>query len=165
VSMSRNSTPVQIRILTKPEVKFVEKPWGWERWIADGSPTFRYALKEIFIKAPHKSSIQVHKDKQETNYIERGRGILHYSLTPIDVEAYLHGRYSQDELDEMLASLRQQELLPGTVFHIFPGFIHRVEASEDLTMIEASSIELDDVIRLEDDTGRGHGRIASEHKQ
>ena len=162
--MIEGQSGVQVRILEMPQVKLVDKPWGWERWIADGSPTFRYALKELFIKAPHKTSIQVHKDKQETNYIQRGRGILHYSLAPIDVEAYLRGRYTEDELSEMINSLERRELLPGTVFHIFPEFIHRVEAVEDLLMIESSTIELDDVVRLKDDAGRGHGRIASEHK-
>ena len=48
---------------------------------------------------------------------------------------------------------------------IKPGCIHRIEALEDLTIIESSSIELDDVIRLEDDTGRPSGRIESEHSK
>ena len=162
--MSRVQSPVHLQILTMFEVELVEKPWGWDRWIADGSPTFRYALKEIFIRAPHKSSIQVHKDKQETNYIQSGRGILHYSPAPFDVQAYAEGRVGQDEVDRIIDTLEQQELLPGTVFHIHPGLIHRVEAVEDLLMIEASSIELDDVFRLRDDAGRGHGRIAAEHE-
>jgi len=153
-----------IRILEMSQVKLVNKPWGWERWIADGSPTFRYALKEIFIRAPNKSSIQVHKDKQETNYIQRGKGILHYSPLLFDVQAYVEGRIDQGEVDRLIDSFDQQELLPGTVFHVHPGAIHRIEAVEDLLMIESSSIELDDVFRLKDDAGRSHGRIDSEHK-
>ena len=152
-----------VQILAIPQVKLVEKPWGWERWIADGTPTFPYALKEIFINAPHKSSLQFHQSKQETNYIQGGRGILHYSREPINVTDYLQGRYSKEKLDELAGSLEQRELMPGTVFHIFPGFIHRIEAVEDLTMIEASSVELDDIFRLQDDSGRGHGRIPNEH--
>ena len=91
-----------IRILEMSQVKLVNKPWGWERWIADGSPTFRYALKEIFIRAPNKSSIQVHKDKQETNYIQRGKGILHYSPLLFDVQAYVEGRIDQGEVDLLM---------------------------------------------------------------
>lgn len=161
----QNVMEEQIRILSSEQAKLVEKPWGWERWIADGSPSFRYALKEIFIRAPYKSSIQFHKAKQETNYVQKGRAILHYSTEPIDIEAYLSGNYSQDQIAEIINNLQKKEIVPGMVFHVFPGFIHRVEAVEDLTMIEVSTIELDDVYRLQDDSGRGHGRIDREHKQ
>ena len=40
------------------DIKKVDKPWGYEKWIADGSPNFRYALKEILLKSKFKSSIQ-----------------------------------------------------------------------------------------------------------
>ena len=49
------------------------------------------------------------------------------------------------------------------VIHVKKGCIHRVEAIEDMTMLEASTIELDDVIRLQDDTERSDGRITHEH--
>ena len=52
---------------------------------------------------------------------------------------------------------------PGDIFHVKPGYIHRVEALTDLTMIESSTIELDDVFRLKDDSNRGDGKIDSEH--
>lgn len=42
------------------DVRFVKKPWGYEKWIADGNPNFKYALKEIFLKAGNKSSLQFH---------------------------------------------------------------------------------------------------------
>ena len=160
----QNVMEQQIQILSCEEAKLVEKPWGWERWIADAEPSFRYALKQIFIRAPYKSSIQFHKDKQETNYVQKGRAILHYSAEPIDLDAYLNGRYSEDKIAQIIASLKSREIVPGMVFHVFPGFIHRVEAIEDLTMIEVSTTELDDVYRLQDDSGRGHGRIESEHQ-
>ncbi len=153
-----------IEILRIEQIKLVRKPWGYERWIADGAPTFGYVLKEIFIRAPHRSSIQFHKDKQESNYIQKGRGILHYSVDPIDIERYVAGNYRQEELNAMISGMRQHELVAGTVFHIRPGFLHRVEAVEDLVMVEASTVDLDDVFRLADDTGRGHGRIDSEHQ-
>ena len=53
---------------------------------------------------------------------------------------------------------------PGDIIDVKPGQIHRVIALTDLIFIEASSIELDDVIRLNDDTNRGHGKINSEHE-
>jgi hypothetical protein len=161
--MPENVT-ARIEVVEIDNVRLVVKPWGWERWIADGSPTFPYALKEIFITAPYKSSVQVHRKKQETNYVQAGRGVLHYATEPLDVDALAEGKYSSGDLDRIVEGLKRRELLPGTVFHVFPGFVHRVEAIEDLTMVEASSTELDDVYRLRDDTSRGHGRIDSEHK-
>ena len=55
------------------------------------------------------------------------------------------------------------ELKRGKVVHLKPGCIHRIESLDDLIIIESSSIELDDIIRLEDDSGRENGRIESEH--
>lgn len=153
----------KIRVLDIKIVKIVNKPWGWERWIADGTPNFPYALKEIFMKAPYKSSVQFHKDKQETNYIQKGNGILHYSHEPINIYKFIEGGYTQKEINRFIKNLRQERLVPGKVFHIYPGFIHRVEALKDLLMIESSSVELDDVFRLQDDTGRKHGKIKKEH--
>ncbi len=49
------------------------------------------------------------------------------------------------------------------VFHVKPGIIHRVEAIEDLTLIESSTIELDDVYRIHDEWKRHDGKIESEH--
>ena len=80
-----------------------------------------------------------------------------------DVEKHENNEYSKDDITKFLAELKQQELTKGKVVHIKPGCIHRIEALEDLTIIESSSVELDDVIRMEDDTGRPNGRIESEH--
>ncbi len=155
---------MSVQIFSIDEVRVVTKPWGHEKWIAHGEPDFKYALKEIFIRAPHRSSIQFHKDKQESNYIQSGRGVLHYSIEPVDMERYLADGYSREELDALVDAMVQKELVPGTVFHIRPGYLHRVEAVEDLLMIESSTVEIDDVLRLADDSGRGHGRIGREHK-
>ena len=48
-------------------------------------------------------------------------------------------------------------------FHVKPGIIHRVEAVEDLTLIESSTIELDDVYRINEEWDRLNGNIESEH--
>jgi mannose-1-phosphate guanylyltransferase len=45
-----------------------------------------------------------------------------------------------------------------------PGYVHRVVATTDLEFMETSTTELDDVIRLQDDQGRTHGRINQEHE-
>ena len=153
-----------ITILTMENVKTVSKPWGHERWIADGSAPFRYALKEIFIKAGNRSSVQFHESKQETNVVKEGRGVLHYSDEPMDISRYKAGGYTADECRALVASLKQRTLEPGMVFHVQPGFLHRVESVDDLLMVEASTTELDDVLRLADDANRPSGRIESEHK-
>ena len=147
------------------DIKKVDKPWGYEKWIADGSPNFRYALKEILLKSKFKSSIQFHEFKEETNYIQKGEGILHYDPDPINFEKYKNNEYSEDEFIGIMNNLKKQKLYPGIVFHIKPGIIHRVEAITDLTMIESSTIELDDVVRLNDEWGRHDGKIESEHQK
>jgi len=145
------------------ETETVKKPWGYEKWIAKGSPDFKYALKEIFFRAPHRTSIQFHKIKEETEYFIKGKGIFHYYPDPIDLDKFEKGLYSDDDIKKIINNLEKKELVPGTVIHVRRGCIHRVEAIEDLTMLEASTTELDDVVRLQDDTGRSHGRVESEH--
>ncbi len=116
-------------------MKQVTKPWGYEKWITEeGSP---YFLKEIFMKKGMRSSLQSHKKKDETNYILKGRLILEAG----GIKEFWEGGY----------------------FHISPNVIHRVTAITDILMIEASTPEVDDVIRYADDTNRPSGRIESEH--
>jgi quercetin dioxygenase-like cupin family protein len=146
------------------DVHTVKKPWGYEKWIADGNPNFSYALKEIFFKAPYKTSIQFHKYKEETNYVQNGKGKFFYSKDPINVESFKKNEYSNESLQKIINELEQTDLIPGVVIHIKPGCVHRVEAIEDLTIIETSSTHLDDVFRINDEWGRINGKIDSEHR-
>ena len=107
------------------QVKKVIKPWGHELWLASNHNDSKYALKEIFIKSPHASSIQFHEIKD---------GLISHKLSS------------------------------GSVFHVKPGFVHRVISTNDLKMVETSTLHLDDVFRIFDESGRGHGKIDSEHK-
>uniref|UniRef100_A0A6M3JAM2 Putative mannose-6-phosphate isomerase n=1 Tax=viral metagenome TaxID=1070528 RepID=A0A6M3JAM2_9ZZZZ len=116
-------------------MKIVTKPWGYEKWI---SVTDKYVMKEIFMVAGKRCSLQYHKAKEESNYILEGKCILE-----IDGEAL--------------------ELIKGDFFHVKPPAVHRVEAIENLTMIEVSTPEVDDVVRIKDDFDRPNGRIESEH--
>ena len=146
------------------QVKKVNKPWGYELWIASDHNNSKYALKEIFIKSPHASSIQFHEIKEETNYVTHGEGELLLSEKPIDIQKYKRGEYNQDEINKIIKNLISHKLKPGSVFHIKPGFIHRVISTNDLKMVETSTLHLNDVFRISDDSGRGHGKIESEHK-
>ncbi len=142
--------------------KTVSKPWGNELWIADGIRT-PYALKRIFFKAGFRSSLQVHMFKFETNYVLSGTGILQLKSEIFNCEEYLVSSQKNLILDNALQTLREIHIKPGDVIDVKPGQIHRVIAISDLVFIEASTPELDDVIRLADDASRGHGKIDSEH--
>jgi quercetin dioxygenase-like cupin family protein len=50
--------------------------------------------------------------------------------------------------------LKQEVIGPGAAFHYVPGTVHRVTAIEDTTILEVSTPQLDDVVRLEDAYGR-----------
>jgi mannose-6-phosphate isomerase len=145
------------------EIKMVTKPWGYEKWIADGHPNFKYALKEIFFKTGYKTSIQFHEFKEETNYVQRGDGVLYFSTTDIDIKKFKNNEYSEEEIQNIINSFEKIKLIPGVVVHIKPSTVHRVEATTDLTIIESSTVELNDVYRLNDEWDRGHGKIEHEH--
>jgi mannose-6-phosphate isomerase len=110
----------------------VEKPWGWELIWAD---TELYLGKILFVGAGHSLSLQFHNEKDESWYVQSGRGRL--------------------ELGEVGQGILNTEVIvPGDAFHFVPGTVHRVTALEDLTILEVSTPHLDDVVRLEDAYGR-----------
>jgi mannose-6-phosphate isomerase-like protein (cupin superfamily) len=110
----------------------VEKPWGWELIWAH---TDTYVGKLLFVRAGHALSLQFHKRKDESWYVHEGRAEL--------------------ELGEPgQAMLNQGVITPGDAFHYVPGTVHRVKALEDTLIIEVSTPQLEDVVRLEDDYGR-----------
>jgi mannose-6-phosphate isomerase len=124
--------PHDLREITKPtEQRRVEKPWGHEIWWAQ---TDDYAGKLLFVEAGHQLSLQLHREKDETSYLLSGR--LRLSQGP-----------SEDELAE-------RTLLPGDSWRNEPGTVHTIEALEDSTLIEVSTPQLDDVVRLRDRYGR-----------
>ena len=143
--------------------KTVNKPWGNELWIADGKRT-PYALKKIAFNEGFRTSLQVHKYKFETNYVLEGTGIIQIREEIFDVDAFLEGGQQTDVIERVTRELVNVQVGPGDVLDVKPGQIHRVIASTQLVFIEASTSELDDVIRLSDDSGRGHGKISDEHK-
>ena len=144
------------------EIKKVNKHWGYELWIADGSVT-PYASKRILFKAGNRTSLQVHEYKIETNYVLSGTGILHRSREPLDIAKFLEHGMTSTQVEEYESTFEVIELKEGVVFNVTPGYVHRVIASTDLEFMETSTTELDDVIRLQDDQGRTHGRISHEH--
>ncbi len=143
----------------------VHKPWGTETWLMPGSDVYPFALKELILRAGFVTSLQVHQYKSESIHLHQGRGALAYHPEPFDCERFLAGGYTAEEIDKIKSELKLEILGPGAVFHTPPCTIHRMIAYTDLHYTEASTTQLDDVIRLEDSANRGHGRIDSEHEQ
>ncbi|MFQ5701143.1 MAG: cupin domain-containing protein [Acidobacteriota bacterium] len=108
----------------------VEKPWGHEIIWAH---TDRYVGKLLFIRGGHKLSLQFHEFKDESIYLHSGRML-----------------FTLGEGDELTV----RTLQPGDSFRIRPGVTHRMEAIEDSEVLEVSTPELDDVVRLQDAYGR-----------
>ena len=144
-------------------MKTIKKPWGHELWIADGTIT-PYASKRILFKAGNRTSLQVHEYKIETNYVLRGTGILHISKEPLNITQFLEFGMTTKQVEEYEETFDVIELTSEVVFNVTPGYVHRVIATTDLEFMETSTTELDDVIRLQDDAGRTHGRISHEHE-
>jgi len=144
------------------EIKKVMKHWGYELWIADGVRT-PYASKRILFKQGNRTSLQVHEQKFETNYVLSGTGFLYRSKEPLDIVKFLEQGMTSKQVEEYEATFDIIELKEGVVFDVSPGYVHRVVATTDLEFMETSTTELDDVIRLQDDQGRTHGRISYEH--
>jgi mannose-6-phosphate isomerase-like protein (cupin superfamily) len=116
----------------RTEVRFVPKPWGHELIWAH---TDRYVGKILHIKAGHALSVQYHNRKDETVYLLSGEMIYWVKLD------------GSEELKDM-------KLKVGEAFRITPGTIHYMEAVTDCDVLEASTPDLDDVVRLSDRYGR-----------
>ena len=108
----------------------VDKPWGYELIWAH---TDRYVGKILHIKAGQKLSRQFHKVKDETIMVERGEMDLEIGRPP---------------------SVEIRRLQVREPFHVTPGLVHRMVAVTDVDVVEVSTPELQDVVRLEDNYGR-----------
>lgn len=109
----------------------VEKPWGHELIWAH---TDRYVGKILHVRAGHALSLQYHERKDETIHVLHGR--MRFWVGPD------------------AAQLRELELGEGESYRIEPHTVHRMEALTDLDILEASTPELDDVVRIQDRYGR-----------
>jgi mannose-6-phosphate isomerase len=109
----------------------VEKPWGYElHW----AKTERYVGKILHIKAGHALSLQYHNKKDETIFLHSGKMLF--------------------EIGGQDGPLTKREMMPGDSVHVTPKTVHRMTAIEDCDVLEVSTPELDDVVRLEDRYGR-----------
>ena len=116
------------KIAALQNVKVVEKPWGCEQILELNT---KYCVKLITVKPSQSLSRQYHEVKHETMYCLSGTGMLKTDSSNI-------------------------ELWPDQSVVIPPKMVHRLVADpgKDLVILEVSTPELDDVIRLEDQYGR-----------
>jgi mannose-6-phosphate isomerase-like protein (cupin superfamily) len=114
-----------------PEVPYrVDKPWGYELiW----ARTERYVGKILHVKAGHVLSLQYHNHKDETMHVLRGELILR---------------------TQPGSTLEARAFKTGESVHIPAKLIHQIEAVVDTDVLEASTAELDDLVRLQDRYGR-----------
>lgn len=153
-----------VKFTSPNEVKIVKKPWGYEKWIQAGDEVYPFALKQLLLVEGQRTSLQVHRYKSESIIIQSGTGTLLTYDEFFDCEKYLAGGYTSEDIEYIINNLRAIPLEPNVVFDTPPGTIHRMVAHTDLYYIEASTTQLDDVVRLQDDKNREHGRISSEHQ-
>jgi mannose-6-phosphate isomerase len=119
--------------MQKETKAYISKPWGWEKLWAH---TDKYVGKLLHIKEGRQLSRQYHEYKEETIYVLKGTLTLEIG----------QGK-----------NMITKKLTPGSIYHIVPGTIHRFCALKDrppVELVEVSTPELDDVVRLEDDYNR-----------
>lgn len=114
------------------EPRRIDKPWGYELvWAL----TEQYCGKLLVVNAGHSLSLQFHREKDESWLVQAGRAKIELSNAGDAV-------------------LKEEVVGPGAAFRFVPGTVHRVTALEDTTILEVSTPQLDDIVRLEDSYGR-----------
>jgi mannose-6-phosphate isomerase len=111
----------------------IDKPWGSEEVIEINE---KYMVKKLTMNKGHRCSLQFHNVKKETIYVLSGE-------LKITVGTTMH---------ELTSSIYTS----GHTITIEPGLIHRMEAVSHSVYLEASTSEMDDVVRLDDDYKREH---------
>jgi mannose-6-phosphate isomerase-like protein (cupin superfamily) len=117
--------------VTTPAAR-VEKPWGHELIL---ERNVDFVIKRILLRAGHRSSLQLHARKREWVTVEDG-------TIELTIGADLH-------------QLETRTLQTGEVYRVPPGTVHRVLAVRDATILEVATPGDDDIVRLDDDYGRG----------
>jgi mannose-6-phosphate isomerase len=107
-------------------MKIVDKPWGREEWLVLND---KYCLKRLYLNKEGKTSLQYHDNKKETLIVEEG-------------------------LCDLIINGERILLKNNHPYTVNPKDVHRLIAYKDTVILEVSTPEVDDVIRLEDDYGR-----------
>ena len=113
------------------QMRIIKKPWGQEEVLEKNKS---YMLKRLTMNAGHKCSLQYHNKKTETIYVLLGKLVIYSGSTE--------------------NNLKSKVFNSGEMITIKPGLIHRMEAIEKSVYLEASTPEMDDVVRIQDDYAR-----------
>ena len=115
----------------------IDKPWGREEWLVLNE---KYCLKRLYVNEGKKLSLQYHEVKKETMFLESGV-----------CDLLLNGETILMEI--------------GVPYTINPQDVHRLIPYRDTVILEVSTPEVEDVVRIEDDYGRPkYGRRKGDKK-
>jgi mannose-6-phosphate isomerase-like protein (cupin superfamily) len=112
-------------------MKIIDKPWGKEELLEIND---HYMVKKLTMWKGHRCSLQYHKQKKETIYVLSG--LLKIYSGP-----------AENKLTEKIYG-------PNDTITLLPGTIHRMEGVEDCVYLEASTPQMEDVVRIQDDYNR-----------
>ena len=112
-------------------MQVIKKPWGKEEVIEIND---KYMVKKLTMWKDHRCSLQLHNHKKETIYVLSG-------------QLRIISGSNQDNLTGKIYTT-------GESITISPGLLHRMEGVEDSIYLEASTPEMDDVVRVVDDYDR-----------
>jgi len=118
-------------VIKTNDIKRVEKPWGYELWWA---LTEKYVGKILHINKGESLSYQYHEVKDETIYLHKGEMRL--------------------EIEEVGGEREETVMKAGSAIRITPFTKHRMTAITNCDILEASTPEVEDIVRLEDKYGR-----------
>jgi mannose-6-phosphate isomerase-like protein (cupin superfamily) len=112
-------------------MEIIEKPWGREEVIEIND---KYMMKKLTMFKDHRCSLQYHNHKKETIFVLSGQLKI---ISGTDK-----------------SNLTEKIYIAGESITISPGVVHRMEGKEECVYLEASTPEMDDVVRLVDDYNR-----------
>ena len=112
-------------------MKIVKKPWGKEEVIEINE---HYMFKKLTMWKGHRCSLQYHNQKKETIYVLSGQLKIHFGPSENELIVKIYG--------------------PNDTITLLPGIIHRMEGVENCVYLEASTPQIEDVVRIQDDYNR-----------
>jgi len=112
-------------------MKIIKKPWGKEEIVEIND---KYMVKKLTMLKGHRCSLQYHNYKKETIYILSGKLKI----------------YSGDSIKNLSSKIYEA----NEAITLSPGVVHRMEGEEDCVYLEASTPQMDDVVRIDDDYNR-----------
>jgi mannose-6-phosphate isomerase len=112
-------------------MKIIDKPWGKEELLEIND---HYMVKKIIMWKGHRCSLQYHKQKKETIYVLSGQLKIYSGSSENELAVKIYG--------------------PNETITLLPGTIHRMEGLEDCVYLEASTSQMEDVVRIQDDYNR-----------